>query len=557
MKKQIYCLITLLMFSIAVPPPAARAEDPRTVALLVSRDDTLKELCSRYLQQPERWPAVARLNRMANPDVLTPGQRIIIPVDMLKGVALEARVILLKGTGFLKEPGAAGWRPLSQGDLVRVGSSLKSGPQSSVEVAFADGTRFLLRENTVLSVKAAQQGVLHLLRVLYLEAGKVIARVKAATGRDSRFEIETPSALAAARGTEYRVGLDEQATTRAEMLESSIGFSSMGSTVVLNRDEGSVARFKEPPSPARRLLPPPEPVELKPSYGETPIALRFSGVEGATRYRAVLSRDPEGKDAVREATLLPGESFEVAPEADGTYYVIAGSIDAVGLEGRLSPPRGLVLRKEVKKVKAAAPVIGEPLDAARLLTTGTAITWQKVPGAERYQLQVATDREFCHLLADEKDLAGTSYATGALTTGDYFLRLRGSDRDAAPGEWSAVSGFTILQLPAPALRTVKNAGKGWDFDWDPLEAGVSCQIQIAADPEFGKVILDRTVVKPELRLGPETPLEPGTYYVRVRGVDARQHAGSFSEVASFLVEKPARFPYEFLGVGAVLLMLLL
>ena len=150
-----------------------------------------------------------------------------------------------------------------------------------------------------------------------------------------------------------------------------------------------------------------------------------------------------------------------------------------------------------------------------------------------------------------------SYATGALTTGDYFLRLRGSDRDAAPGEWSAVSGFTILQLPAPALRTVKNAGKGWDFDWDPLEAGVSCQIQIAADPEFGKVILDRTVVKPELRLGPETPLEPGTYYVRVRGVDARQHAGSFSEVASFLVEKPARFPYEFLGVGAVLLMLLL
>ena len=554
--RALFMLVPLLLGLIAVTP--ALAGESRLVEIRVARNDTLIGLCQRYLQHPEQWQVIARLNGLAQPDLLAPGQKIVVPVEMLKGVPLQARVTFLKGTGFLKEPGSAVWNPLHRGEAIPVGSSLKSGPASSVEVSFADGTLFLLRENTALTVKEARQGVLHLLRVLYLEAGKVITRVKAATGRDSRFEIETPSALAAARGTEYRVGVDEAGTTRAEMLERSIAFSAMGSTIALNQDEGSFARFREPPQAARKLLPPPEPAGLEPSYRETPLTLRFSPVAGAARYRAVLARDREGMDTVKEALILPGEALEVAPESDGSYYVIASSIDSEGLEGRLSHPRELVLHREGKKPEAPeipAPEIRVPRDAARLRTTRLAITWQKVPGATRYQLQIADDPGFSRLVTDEKDLAGTAYSTGALTTGDYYLRLRGREEDGAPGKWSSVCGFSVLQMPAPALRKVKSSGKGWDFAWDPPEEGISSQIQLAGDPEFSRVILERTLAEPELHL--DTPLGPGTYYLRVRGVDASQHAGSYSEVASFVIEKPPRFPYELLGVGAVLLMILL
>ena len=543
----------MVLLSLLLQPLPTLAGESRTVEIRVVRHDTLIELCEKYLQHPEKWQVIARLNRLAQPDRLSPGQTIAVPVDMLKAIPLEARVTFLKGTGFLKQSGGTEWTPLRQGDLVRVGGSLKSGPESSVEVAFADGSQILLRENTEITVKVAQQGVLHLLRVLYLEAGKVIARVKKATGRDSRFEIETPSALAAARGTEYRVGLDEKSTTRAELLESSIGFSAMGTTVPLGVDEGSVAKFQEPPSPARKLLPPPDPVGLQASYPESPIALRLGAVEGASRYRAVLARDREGKDSVREALIRPGEEFQVAPEADGTYYLIASSIDGYGLEGRLSQPREVVLRKVARKV--AVPAVVGPFDTARLQATRTTITWQKVPGAARYQLQIASEPNFSSPVADAEGIDGTSYATGALTTGSYFVRLRASEEDGKVSEWSAVSSFTILQLPAPALRQTKNAVKGWDFAWDPLQEGVICQLQLAADPGFGSTILDRTQPEPQLHL--DAALEPGTYYVRIRGVDPRGHAGSFSEVASFRVEKPARPPYEWLGVAAVLLMFLL
>ena len=114
----------------------------------------------------------------------------------------------------------------------------------------------------------------------------------------------------------------------------------------------------------------------------------------------------------------------------------------------------------------------------------------------------------------------------------------------------------MLQLPAPELRKTRSAGgKGWDFSWEPPAEGISSQCQVASDPGFGAIILDRTQREPELHL--EQKLAPGTYYVRIRGVDPRGHAGSFSEVASFRVEKPARPPYEWLGVAAVLLMFLL
>jgi len=561
-KKQLFCLMVLFICGLGGAALPALAGEPRTVELRVARNDTLKELCRTYLRQPERWPAIARLNRLAHPDRLTPGQRLRIPVDMLKGVPLEARVTFLKGTGFLKPPGGAGWQLLHPGDLVAVGSALKSGPASCVEVSFADGSLFLLRENTVITVKEAQSGILHLLRLLHLEAGKVITRVKAATGRDSRFEIETPSALAAARGTEYRVGVDEAHTTRAELLEHSIAFSSTGSTVVLNQEEGSVARFREPPSPPRKLLPPPEPAGLKPSYRAAPLSLAFTPVEGASWYRAVLARDREGRNTVREALIRPGESLEATPEADGVYYLIASSIDAEGLEGRLSRPVALTLHREEPKpvpppAKGAVPAIRLPDDAARLRSTRTEIAWLPIAGAGRYQLQLASDPEFGQLVTDAQGLDGTAYSTRALTTGSYYLRLRVQDGEAGAGEWSAVSSFTVLQQPPPALRRTARAGKGkgWDFAWDQPETGIACQIQLAGDPDFAAVLLDQTLQRPELHL--DQPLAPGTYYARVRGIDAEGHAGSFSEVAQFVVEKPPRFPYEFLGVGAVLLMFLL
>jgi len=59
--------------------PALPATAPRTV--VVRRGDTLWDLCAHHLGDPYAWPRIHALNRdrVANPDLIFPGQEIRIP----------------------------------------------------------------------------------------------------------------------------------------------------------------------------------------------------------------------------------------------------------------------------------------------------------------------------------------------------------------------------------------------------------------------------------------------------------------------------------------------
>jgi nucleoid-associated protein YgaU len=49
--------------------------------VVVRRGDTLWDLCARHLGDPYAWPRIHALNRdrVANPDLIFPGQEIRIP----------------------------------------------------------------------------------------------------------------------------------------------------------------------------------------------------------------------------------------------------------------------------------------------------------------------------------------------------------------------------------------------------------------------------------------------------------------------------------------------
>jgi hypothetical protein len=527
--------------------------ESRNVELRVTRNENLIGLCKKYLEQPEKWQKIAQINRLANPHRLSPGQKIVIPVDMLKGMPLNGVVTVLKGNVSIKMPNSSQWNQLHPNDVVIVGSSLKTGDESIVEILFEDGTLFQMRENSAVTVKTSSKGALHLLRVIYLESGKIVSRVKAATGRDSRYEIKTPSAIAAARGTEYRVAVDRQQTTRAEMLQSRIDLSSMGTTVQLNEGEGSVANLNEPPSPPRKLLPPPAPVNLIPFYEENSFGVRFAKVDTSANYRVVLARDREGKDFVKVAYIRPEDTFEVAQVNEGTYFLITSSIDAVGLEGPLSEPKEITVHKVRKK--PAPPAIASPHNTAELQRMQITITWQPVEKATHYHVQIAEDSAFTKLVVDSNSPGRTTYILENPAAGTYYLRISSIEADGFEGEWSAVREFSVTRLPAPVLEKTESSDKELRVVWKGPEGGIGYQIQVAGDEGFSEIILDKKLQQTALTI--DKPEKPGKYYMRVRGIDSKQNVGSFSQAGSFEVEKPKRFPYELLGLFGLLFILLL
>ena len=530
------------------------AEEPLAEIRVTTRD-TLIGLCQKYLAHPEKWRQVAKLNHLADADRIAPGQKIVIPVAMLKGVPMDGTVSFLKGDVSSQPAGGpAAWRPLQVRDIVKEGSSLKTAEDSAVEISFEDGTSFLLRENSLLTLKTSKKGLLHFLRVLRLEGGKIISRIKAATGKDSRFEIETPSALAAARGTHYRVAVDGQGTTRAEMLESRIDLLAMGMAVSLKEGEGAVARRNEPPSQPIRLLDPPEPQRLAAVYGDRSSAIRFNRVQNAAQYRVVLARDQEGKHAARTAVIKPDDAFIFEGLDDGGYYLLAASIGEEGLEGAPSKPQEIKIRR-----KPMPPDIVTPLNKAALPEMPVRIQWHNVIGVSAYQVQIATTPDFSGPLMESGTIKKTIYGTDKLHDGSYYLRVRSLAEDGYAGDWSDVREFTAVKLMPPALRKPDGNDDKLYLEWEPLKGATGYHLQIARDEAFGSIIVDRTPAESKLVL--ENPPDPGKYYMRVAARNADQETSGFSKTGSFEIEKSKNYFYEVLGgaagVGLALLLVLL
>jgi hypothetical protein len=113
--------------------------------------------------------------------------------------ALQGRVMLTRGVQSL---------PVTHGLAVQVGDRLSTGPHSAVTVTLADGTQLELAESSVLVLSAERlDGQGHRVATrLELLGGVLHSLVRFAPGIAPNYEVHTPNAVAAARGTTYDTG---------------------------------------------------------------------------------------------------------------------------------------------------------------------------------------------------------------------------------------------------------------------------------------------------------------------------------------------------------------
>jgi tripartite ATP-independent transporter DctP family solute receptor len=316
------------------------------IELTVVKKDYLIKICNKYLEYPKRWREIAKINNLKNPHLIYPKEKLNIPIELLKGTPLDGKVTFIKGDAQKHDGGKGVWAPLKLGDTVRQKSFVKTSAESALEVTFDDGSSFFLRPNTELGLTTVQKKVTsHLVRDVYVETGRVLTKVREATGAGSRLKIKTPSSTAAVRGTEFRVAVDQDKKAFTEVLDGNVAVDAMQKKIALKREEGTMAKKGEPPIDPKKLLPPPAPVDIKPQYNP-PVRFDFSMVEGALSYRVMIAKDKEGKDMFHEQAIKSGESIDINNIPEGSYYLSAQSIDNIGLEGIPSEPYSFSVKKE-------------------------------------------------------------------------------------------------------------------------------------------------------------------------------------------------------------------
>ncbi|MGC8809318.1 MAG: FecR domain-containing protein [bacterium] len=523
----------IILFVIIFSSPLSYAAEEENFELKVVKGDKLINICQKYLEDPQKWKEIAAINKLKNPDLIYPGQKLIIPVHLLKGTPLDARVSFIKGEVLIQEKGKEEWIGLNLKDIVKQGSTIKTGDKSAVEITFEDGASFYLRSNTTLGLTTARKkGNFYTARKLFLQKGNTILRSVPPSGARSRSEVVTQNAVAGVRGTDFRASVDQEETTRMEVLHGAIELEAKKQKVEVKEGEGSVVKKGEPPLKPRQLLPPPAPVDLELLYKSMPISIKFTSVEKAVFYRIMLARDKEIKDIVDEKVVKPEEKFFLAGIEDGLYYLQSQSIDDLGIEGFPSPPVELRIR-----INPFPPYIESPARGAELKKKSVTFRWLKVADAANYHLQIAAESEFKTLIIDKKDIKETEFIAENLEFKTYWFRLRSIAADGYEGLWSDPLSFTILPPPpAPPLEKPAVGKEEITIRWRDLGKGIHYQFQMARDRDFQQILHTQKVEKPEITL--PKPKEIGTYYVRTKAIDPDGYAGDFSAPQSFEIKPP-------------------
>lgn len=495
-------------------------------AYVVRPGDNPWNLTQRYLKDISYWPRIQRYNRITEPRRMIPGTRLMIPEKWLRLQSREVRLNAVHGDVVLVA--MDGRREVAvAGALLKAGMRVLTGPEGSAALAFADGSRVQLRPDSELGVRQAGElaaGAGSWVR-LELLRGSVESLVTPRGGPAGRFEIDTPSAVAAVRGTHFRVRATDSETWN-EVVTGRVAFGNSAGEYVVGGGQGSAASRGAAATPPSALLPAPDSRAL--FADRLPLSLPFPALDGATGYRVQIAGDA-AFDIVLSDRIGASPQVNAADLPDGEYRVRARGIDRAGFEGR-DGEWSLTL-----DARPEPPVLVSPAPAARISDDRPQFDWSRARPDERWRVQLSTTEDFTALLTDRSGLDQPSFRVEeALAPGVYFWRVASSNPDEGVGPFSDAQTFR-RPPPGPALETPQTTAEGLSLRWRSAGEGARYHLQIADSNDFTQLRVDEQLDRPAYLLR-DAP--PGAYFLRVRSVAADGFAGDWAPVQTVTVPEP-------------------
>jgi len=494
-------------------------------------------ISAQLLRSMAFWPRLVQYNRIADPLRIAPGTVLRIPEAWLARRAAAARVIGLEGEVTMTD--AAG-RPvrLAPGDLVPEGARLVTGALDSLSLGLIDGSRVLIKSGSDIRLESNAEDVRGKRRsILFdLRRGAVENDVEKRSSSGGRFEIRTPAAVAAVRGTRFRIAAQDGQTS-AEVIDGGVDLHNAQGGVELQAGFASRVAEQSAPQPARPLLPPPDLGGLPARIERVPMDLGIAPLAGASAYRTQIGSDEQMAALLFDQTSpLPVARVRDLP--DGEYVLRVRGVDADGLEG-FDATRRLTIDARPEPPFAIAPA-----DAAQLPDARPAFKWTRRDGSLGYRFQLARDASFAPPLIDRGDIRGDAIVLDAdLVPGEYFWRVAAIDEREGQGPFGSVQ--RLRRVPgAPALQ-VQSDGQKPAVRWQPGGPDERFQLQIAHEPGFAAPVVDLTLAAPD---APLPALESGHYHLRARTIAGDGYVGDWGPVQQFDIEG---------GLSPALLLLLL
>jgi len=488
-----------------------------------SEGDTLWDFSKKYLHHVMYWPKIKKINNVKNPRRLQPNKRLRIPLEWVKVNPVSAKVIAVHGLVQVSNNKSTNQK-VSVGLLVHLGDSLQTSADSNVSVKFADGSIVTIHENshTVFDHLTAYGDSGMVDSRIRLNQGRIDSKVIPAVGSGSRFEIHTPSAISAVRGTKYRLSSDqENQLTNLEVLKGKVKIAAEQKSILVSQGFGSQVASGKAPIAARELIAAPELGDIPERIRQLNWPLTWESLNGAHQYRVEVSA-LEDFNTIAWNRVVTSNRVNLPDLADGEHFIRVRGIDDLNLEG-INQTTKLNI-----DVRPQPPILLQPPQKQLLRGKGPKMRWSESFDAKSYILQVSNDESFSSIVHEQDNIEGISYDLRHLDTPQtYYWRLVSVAADGELGPYSLPRQYQVKAIPAQPSALLSSDSDQVTLSWQAGSEGQSHEVQLAEDPEFTKLLSHEVIKLAELVIPQEYSL---VRYFRVRLVEDDGYHGAWSTI---------------------------
>ncbi|TPE65205.1 PEP-CTERM sorting domain-containing protein [Sandaracinobacter neustonicus] len=348
MRRSVPAFLLLVAATAPAMPNGARLEQRQRaqaetadeiITYKVPAGETLKTIAAKWFVTPDHWRQAMALNKIKDPEALPPGTVLRLRSSWLKTNPISAELAAFRGD--IRVVRKAGALPVVKGMELAEGDLVETGPNGFATLTLPDKSQVSLPSSSRIRLARLRQVPMSdsIDRRFTLEQGRSEARVTPMANPASRFLITTPVAVAAVRGTQFKVSYTPAEFKAATVVtEGKVSVSRVGGIedVLVRSGFGNVTTSGGA-TKAIALLPAPKVDTPERVQDAEAVTFRVKPVAGATRYRVEIATDAGFVDRVGSVEVDSTEAaFKDVP--NGSYHVRAFAVDQLGLEGMPAAP---------------------------------------------------------------------------------------------------------------------------------------------------------------------------------------------------------------------------
>ncbi len=517
-----FLIVLVSLMGMLLPSVSLQAQDWIYTTV---KGDNIWDLSEKHLDTVLRFKQIKTINDVKAPKRLQPGTKLRIPMKWVRSNPVSAEILEVHGSIEIQRNNGAIEKNVKPGTRLKLGDQLKSSADSSVAVKFADKSILTLHQNSLIRFDhLTAYGTTGMVDTrMNLLKGRMDTRVTPAVGPGSRFEIKTPSAISAVRGTEYRAAiLNSEETSNIEVLKGKVAVSGAKKKKLIKAGFGTQVVLGKPPIAARKLLPSPTLKLLPNRIRRINWMIQWEPIKGAEKYRIEVADHPQFNTLIwHEFSAYTRAAF---PDlVDGHYYVRVRGVDKLALEGKS------VVQEIVLDAHPQPPVQLKPDENFVLRGKSPELQWTASADAAGYRLEIAADKAFKTILLDRSDLEKNHYNASKFNKiGHYYWRLSSIAPDGEVGPVGTTRGYEIKPVPEKVSPDLLAADDGkLNATWEKGTRNQTYQVQLAYDDQFNELEFDKKTRAAKISF---KPISGQVRYLRIRSIEQDGYLGPWGTV---------------------------